>query len=149
MHRIHFTGELETGNKLVDEQHKRLFQIINEVREAIQRGKGPSVIQGTLLSLGEYASKHFRMEEGLMAQSGYPALEFHQRKHRHLTAQVLQFLDSVNAGEEVYVMDVIPLLSKWLQKHILVDDKKYITFLQGQNENRPGKPGKMPLEVRA
>ena len=46
----------------LDEQHQKLFALLNALHEAMRQGKGQAVVQDTLRELATYTVTHFRAE---------------------------------------------------------------------------------------
>ncbi len=63
---------LETGNLMVDTQHRELFAAVNQLHDAILAHNDIEVLGGILYRLQRYTAVHFRDEEDLMAQVAYP-----------------------------------------------------------------------------
>ena len=59
------TKDLETGNALIDSEHRQLFAVINKLMDACSQGKGRDQIASTVQYLNDYVSKHFSDEEQL------------------------------------------------------------------------------------
>lgn len=57
-----WTPDLETGNSLIDGQHKELIEAINKLLDACGNGKGRAEIEATLVFLNNYVVKHFNDE---------------------------------------------------------------------------------------
>jgi hemerythrin len=64
-----------------------------------------------------------------MKLHGYPEYEIHKMKHEKMTASVLQYIEKLESGESVNLIDVFQYLKDWLKKHILQTDMGYSAFL--------------------
>ena len=60
--------EYSVGNDLLDEQHKRLIEAVNELN-------GGAALGEVLATLRQYGDEHFRTEEGMLEASDYPDLD--------------------------------------------------------------------------
>ena len=69
---------LESGNILIDQQHKQLIDAINNLLQACSTGKGRAEIAKTTKFLYDYTQKHFRDEERLQMQYRYPDYPNHK-----------------------------------------------------------------------
>ena len=78
--------------KSIDEQHKKLVSIINELNNAMLYEKGRSVIGKVLKDLVDYTVSHFDYEEKLMEKNGYSDLENHKQIHKDLLKTVGKFM---------------------------------------------------------
>ena len=61
-----WSDELLTGDAHVDLQHRTLFQMVEELGDAIAEGRDEAVLTDTLFAVLLYAGEHFRDEEALM-----------------------------------------------------------------------------------
>ncbi len=116
----------------MDEQHKVLMSLINELHDAMKAGMGKEVTGKTLKRLSEYTKTHFADEEALMRQHGYSGLNEQKTEHAKLTQQVLDFDKDYNAGKITLTMEVMAFLKKWLNDHIGNTDKKYGPYLNSK-----------------
>ena len=118
--------------KEVDEQHKKLIGMINDLHEAMTQKKAKEVLGDVLKKLADYTVFHFSTEERLMRSNGYPEYEEHRDKHQKMTTKVLALQDELKQGKITLSMEVMDFLKNWLDKHILGTDKKYSPFLAGK-----------------
>lgn len=123
--------EYNTGIREVDEQHKRLVKLINDLHLAMQDGKGKDVLGGILDQLVDYTKVHFRSEETMLMRQGYAGLGSHQKIHSNLTDQVIALRDKYRSGSLTLTMQTMTFLKDWLRNHILIEDMKYVTALKG------------------
>ena len=113
----------------VDEQHKKLISLINEMYDAMVVGKGRDVVGPVLTELVEYTQYHFDTEERLFREYAYPELEKHKKIHDELTDKAKKLKESFDQGNKMITIDVMLFLSDWLNIHILEEDQKYSDFL--------------------
>lgn len=73
--------ELETGNSIIDTQHRQLIQTISNLMDALKAGKGSTEIEKTMRFLADYTAKHFTDEEKLQLQYNYPDYVNHKKMH--------------------------------------------------------------------
>jgi hemerythrin len=116
----------------IDEQHKKLISLINQLAEAMSVGKGRDVLNGVLAELVEYTEYHFEAEERLFREHGYPEHERHSQAHDELTAKAQELKGAFNRGETKLSVEVMLFLSTWLNRHILDEDKQYEPYLTGK-----------------
>ena len=123
---------LETGNELVDSQHKQLFELINELHDAIVDGDALETQQSILDRLLAYAETHFLDEEKLMASVGYPGLAAQQEMHREYTFETNRLAEDARASEMVLPITLAVFLHEWLTKHIRIEDRKIGEYIRAQ-----------------
>lgn len=118
------------GQKNVDEQHKTLVKLINELHDAMSLGKSKQVMSKVLQNLLDYTISHFSTEEKYMIKYSYQWYLPHKSEHRKFVEKVASFQKGYNEGKMVLSLDIMSFLKDWLVDHILQTDKKLGLFLQ-------------------
>jgi len=126
---ITWNDSYSVGVVLIDNQHKRLINIINELSDAMGAGKGKDVLGKVLQELIQYVNTHFKTEEDYMVKYSYPEYEAHRYEHEKLTDEVKRFYEDFNAGRALLTIQIMNFLRNWLMDHIVVKDKKFGKFL--------------------
>jgi hemerythrin len=126
---LDFTDKLSVNVSIIDQQHKVLIEIINDLHDAMAAGKGKAVMDDVLLRLIDYTKMHFSTEERLMAQYNYPDRVSHETQHFQLTSQVGQLYIKVKENKTSVTIETMEFLKDWLNHHILETDKKFGAFL--------------------
>jgi len=108
-----------------DAQHKRLFDIINQLGDAMRTGKGQEVLAKTIGELLTYTRTHFQQEEALMKKANFPQLAPHQAMHRKFIGDVEKLDRDLREGHSANSVQVLDLLRDWLLNHILKVDRTY------------------------
>jgi len=114
----------ETGLAEVDAQHRQLVGLVNQLGEDAHSGDAARIDQA-LAELAEYTVYHFRSEEGIMEAAGVSAVhaDRHRATHQRFVAQVVDWINRRNAGEDIHLAALIEFLANWLVFHILGDDQ--------------------------
>ena len=124
--------EFSVGYADIDSQHKRLFQLADQLHAAMTAGKGKQVLGNTLNNLISYTKRHFSDEEMLMERHRYPGISQHKAEHHALTEKVVQFQKAFAEGRATVTMELLQFLRNWLVQHIGVVDKKVAAHFQQQ-----------------
>jgi len=124
-----WTDDLSVKISSIDEQHKGLVNLINELHEAMRRRKSASHLIAIVGRLKDYTVYHFDTEEKLFHKHGYPATAEHIQEHRKFVENVLAFEKDLQQGKVTVTMDVMRFLKNWLTGHIKGTDKKYSGYL--------------------
>lgn len=128
-----FTKDLETGNAMIDQQHKQLIDAINALLDSCAKGKGRAEIQTTLDFLNNYVVKHFGDEEKLQLQSKYPDYTNHKKYHETFK-QTVRDIDAEykrDGATIVFVSKVNQSIAGWLLNHIKREDVKVAQHIKG------------------
>ena len=129
---IDWSNSLSVDIKELDDQHKKLIELINQLNDAMKVGKGKDVIGKVLGSLIAYTQSHFATEERLMQAHSYPSYIIHKKAHDDLTKQALDLQKKFETGNLAITIEVMGFLKDWLSKHIMNTDKQYSPFLKGK-----------------
>ncbi len=130
---VEWTDDLSVGIEEIDEQHKILVNLINRLfDETVLHQATGNVIEEILHELVEYTVIHFAVEESLIRIFHYPGTESHTRHHDELKAQVLDIQAKIQRGEATINNELLMFLKKWLENHIISEDKLYGPFLLKQ-----------------
>lgn len=78
---IEWSGDLETGIGVIDEQHRELFRHINALLTACHEGKGRDAVGDVLNFLEDYIVLHFTAEENIQLHYSYPVYPLHKAMH--------------------------------------------------------------------
>lgn len=124
--------EFSVGVDALDNDHKILFDLVDQFETATSMGKSDEHISAVLETLVDYTKGHFVREEEMMEKYGYPGLAEHREGHRQLTAQVTDFCNRYEGGDTTITNDLVAFLNNWLQIHILDEDMQYKSTLEGK-----------------
>jgi hemerythrin-like metal-binding protein len=122
--------DLAIGIGAVDEDHRKLFGLINNLQTAIYYPAGETFERQALNELVDYTKYHFTREEELMERNGYPELAAHKRQHQEMIAKVQSYLDAYESDREGTVQALTLFLKDWLIHHIAGTDRQYGPFLR-------------------
>ena len=111
-----------------DQEHQRLFKILNTLHSAMVEKKANEILGQILEELIQYTKTHFADEEAAMIRYGYPELERHRELHEALTAKVLDFQKEFKAGKNFLSASLMNFLNDWLVNHIKGADFRYSEF---------------------
>ena len=121
--------EYSVDHSEIDTQHKRLFQLADELGTAMTQGKGKAALATTLASLIDYTQRHFATEERLMQTHHYPDYAAHKKQHDDLTAKVVELQKGFAAGRTSLSVEVLQFLKDWLVNHIGKSDHQIAAYL--------------------
>ncbi len=135
---IEWTPAMSVGVPLLDEQHQRIVSIINYLVAA----KGPRIsadaVDVALVQLRRFVDEHFRDEELILEECGYPALAEHRQEHREYRARLAEHSRRALGGEELMSDELVHFVREWWEGHILGEDRKYCAFLSSTDAKSRG-----------
>jgi hemerythrin len=126
---IEWPDDLNTGISIIDEQHKRIVQYINELHAARMQ-EDTHLVGEVLGELVDYTISHFAFEESLMEKADYPFVDPHKKVHSLFVERVGVFVERHKAGEDVGE-ELLYMLHKWLFNHIRNEDGDYAKVVLG------------------
>jgi hemerythrin len=129
--------DLETGNAVIDNQHKQLFVAVHSLVDAYRNGNGRDEVEKTMEFLVGYTLKHFADEEALQKKYDYPDFLAHKRAHSEFkgVAQELVKELSRNGPTDEFISKVYVIVGEWLVNHIKGDDFKMAAYVQQRERN--------------
>lgn len=133
---IKWRDEYSCYDETIDMQHRKLIELINDMNEIAKLDDGLDrydEMVSIFEELKDYAVYHFGHEEKMFAEHGYDSFntKIQVLEHKSFVNKVssinLYDLDEDQIGT---ARDLLNFLSKWLDHHILVIDKKFGEFLK-------------------
>jgi len=115
------------GIAVIDAQHKQLFRMNDELEAGLQTGIRPEELGALLTRLGEYAVRHFTLEEKHMAKAEYPGLAEQQETHRSFVARFTEIHeDFTKNGMSRDIIDTLRgELIDWIREHVTNMDQRF------------------------
>jgi len=126
---VSWSSNLSVGINEIDEQHKALISILNELHNAVRYNQGAGICLEIFDRLIDNTKTHFAVEENLLDMSDYPHYEDHHAEHTALLEEVQLIRNRVISGEIKISFKLLHFLRTWLTKHILGSDKAYANYL--------------------
>lgn len=129
---VRWRDSYSVGIKSIDEEHKNLLRLINNLQTAVRYYTGEDFERRALGELMEYTKVHFAREEELMEKYEFPGYAEHKRQHDEMAARADKMVaryeqDAVGAMDEISTF-----LRDWLINHINGTDQAYSEFLTGK-----------------
>lgn len=118
------------GIRKIDEQHMHLFEILNQLCNAVNAEDPNKALRKILQELSEYTKYHFQTEESLFKENKYPDYDKHKHEHDHFIAKVIDFLYQYDTQKMTVSLDIYRFLSEWITEHIVKMDHQYAGFLK-------------------
>ena len=137
MSQLEWSKEYETGHRLVDEQHRSLFELFKELGILLDEPQN-HVTQEKLNELVDrlaiYVVEHLEAEENLMIRSRYPAFQEHRAEHQQLAKHTQALIHKHEGARVSLIREFHAHALDWILDHIGVHDKKLAQFLQDRTE---------------
>lgn len=134
---MQWTEDLAVGIEKIDEQHRELFEKINDLVAAVKQSVCKYKIGDTIKFLEDYVVFHFGEEEKLMQQFGYPGYPAHKDQHEKFIAnfnELKKELPKLEGGKKPGSYDLSvetnQVVVDWILDHIAKVDKQLGAFLK-------------------
>lgn len=122
---IGWRNEYSVGNEEIDNQHKKIFKLINDLYEAFITKKDDLSTDEVLAALRDYSVNHFKTEEKMFERYNYVHKAEHKKEHESFINTVDKIIEESKGNKKLLSMKLTNFLQKWLINHILEEDMKY------------------------
>ncbi|HIJ64283.1 MAG TPA: bacteriohemerythrin [Rhodospirillaceae bacterium] len=116
-----------TGIDDIDEQHRQMVDLINQLNQSIRDKADEAVIRSLFEDLTALTRLHFDTENALMAKYCYPRRQEHNFEHGRLLADVPHFRIRLKKGGDLFVLQSV---KDWWLHHIITDDLPLGDFIR-------------------
>ncbi|MBF0627924.1 MAG: bacteriohemerythrin [Magnetococcales bacterium] len=125
-----WTDTLNTGMKDIDDDHRKLVDMINQIHKLLKESAGKDEVGKIITALADYTHFHFGREEKLFDLHKYPETPAHKAKHVKLLNEVAALAKRFEEGDFAAPMDLLNLAKIWLVNHIIKTDMLYVKFFK-------------------
>lgn len=122
--KMDWVPEYNTGIDVIDDQHRRILDYINEIDEMSQnmdRARTRQILDNII----DYTQSHFTFEESLQEEAGYKYRIPHKRVHDLFIKKIELYREQFEQGQAIEA-ELHEVLAKWLINHIQHDDADYV-----------------------
>jgi len=123
----------KTGVTEIDQDHKVLIDLINDLYEAMQDGSGGALLLPIFSALKHYTETHFAKEESYMVKCDVPDQGSHFQEHRLMVEKLADLERRHRKGEAAISLQTLTFLRDWLKNHICAVDQAMASQLRDQN----------------
>jgi len=113
----------------IDQQHRLLINLINDLYMAIHENKSTEATADFLTRLKEYTLMHFATEKEIMSGNNYPGLNDHLSQHKQMILKLAEVESKYVSGKLGLCSELIIFLREWLTKHICESDKALAEYI--------------------
>ncbi|MDR2786474.1 MAG: bacteriohemerythrin [Treponema sp.] len=119
------------GIPLIDDQHKKLIELTNDLYDACREGTEAARIRFREAAHGtvDYVKYHFAAEEKLLENVKYPDFSLHKKEHESFVMKILEGVKDFEEGKQFVPNIFVRYLKDWILAHIAVEDKKYAEYI--------------------
>ena len=130
---LSWNDAFSVGNSDLDQDHKHLFKLFNDLSQAMKEGKTKQAITPILDALIDYTAVHFKREEEIMATGNFPDLASHKKLHEAFVSKALSVRDQFRSSNaNTLAIETLEFVKKWLIDHIQKSDRAYAPYVRGR-----------------
>ena len=129
MKKLEWKKELSVGVETIDNDHKKLISITNDLIDAVTQEKDLKIILDIFDELEAYTRYHFEREEAYMDTSCVHITSIdrkhHKAQHRYFIDKLVRFRQRIESGENENQEErfaILEFLVEWLLNHIIHED---------------------------
>lgn len=114
---LEWSPSMSVGMYLIDEQHKELVHLINDIADAKTQTSGRIEISRLIRRFFDYTANHFRAEEALMDHNIYPEYFAHVQQHLGCSQKALDFHVRFMREQEFDMNEFQEYIVRWFVDH--------------------------------
>ena len=129
---VTWTHKLSCGVKVIDDQHKGLVDLVNEMFKHVtgndvqERDYFNRVIQEAV----KYVKDHFATEEKIMLATKFSGYTEHKKEHDSFVLAVVANIRDYESGKRYTLSTFTRFLKDWVLSHIAMMDKQYFEYFR-------------------
>lgn len=127
---ISWSEHYNVGVSCLDEQHKGLVSLVNELYETIVNRHRADNLSEAFNALIHYTETHFVEEELMMSRAKYPNLASHKAQHQQIRMEIKRLEQRYQQGDKAAPMELLKFMNGWLCQHIMDADQAYAPYME-------------------
>lgn len=145
---MEWSDSFSVGVALIDEQHKELVNLTNDLYGVCDKGEvaAREMFYLAVKKAAAYVRYHFSTEEQIMERVEYPKLQEHKQEHASFAQEVLDNVKKLEEGKFIMPIQFVNFLRDWILTHIAVMDTDMGNFLKQLKKS--GKLEKITVKLK-
>lgn len=115
----------EYGIPIIDQQHKKIVTMMNNVVEKLEVEKISDDIKRECQIAIIIVAEHFSDEERLLEDIGYPGLSQQKELHKKIMLKLQNVRREIDLENDVLSQGIVGEFREMFKRHILEEDRKY------------------------
>ncbi|MGK2905572.1 MAG: bacteriohemerythrin [Desulfuromonadales bacterium] len=125
--------DYKTGIAKIDQDHRTLVNLINDLYEAMQDGSGGALLLPIFSALKHYTETHFAEEERYIIEHDAPGQKKHFQEHELMVEKLADLESRHRKGEAAISLQTLTFLRDWLKNHICIIDQEMASHLKDKS----------------
>ncbi|MDR2746136.1 MAG: bacteriohemerythrin [Treponema sp.] len=128
---VEWDDKYSVGIPLIDEQHKELIRLTNELYQGCLAGDDAACdfFFSTIRSAMDYVKCHFSAEEKILENIRYPYLAEHKKQHEDFVLKMVEDVKNFHGGKKFVPNNFVRFLKDWILSHIAISDTQYGRYI--------------------
>ncbi|MDR0669342.1 MAG: bacteriohemerythrin [Treponema sp.] len=128
---VKWDDKYSVGIPLIDEQHKELIRLTNELYQGCLAGDAAAqdFFFTTIHKAMDYVKYHFSAEERILENIKYPYLAEHKKQHDDFVFKMVEDVKSFQGGRKFVPNNFVRFLKEWILSHIAIVDTQYAKYI--------------------
>jgi len=120
------------GIKIIDEQHKGLVDLVNDMFNHVTEDEEQEqkYLNKVINEAVNYIKVHFATEEKIMDATKYQGYAEHKNEHIKFIMTVIEHVEKFNSEKRISLMSFSKFLKEWILSHIAVVDRQYFVYFK-------------------
>lgn len=120
---LEWDSNYETGNEIVDSQHRYFADLINRVAMSFKETDDDTYREKLISELRKYADFHFTSEENIATSHRLAGVSGHHQRHLELLEEFNHHAADLKKGSQT-VDQFMNFLTDWFVGHTVYEDQK-------------------------
>jgi diguanylate cyclase (GGDEF)-like protein/PAS domain S-box-containing protein/hemerythrin-like metal-binding protein len=133
--RLVWRRDLESGLSVIDQEHKGLFELANQLLTTIVAGRFTADTAPCLARLLAHTKSHFKHEISTLMRMHYPDVVGHDLIHKQLLHKAEELQARYLDGELDPLVLIHFIVYDIVDQHIMVEDQKWFDFVYRGQES--------------
>ena len=129
---VTWTEKLACGIKIIDDQHKELVNLVNEMFDHVTGNyvQEHDYFNRVIQEVVKYVKQHFAAEEKIMVAAKFEGYAEHKKEHENFIRTTVENIRDYQAGKRFTLSTFTRFLRDWILSHIAFVDKQYFECLR-------------------
>jgi hemerythrin len=121
---LEWKPEYSVGIASMDDEHREMIDLINDVYAKLGTSSDPDAIEDCLENIYSTISLHFALEERIMREQSYAEYVEHKEDHEDLLDEIRDLMDEFFADQDAGARLLKKRLSDWFARHFASFDAR-------------------------
>ena len=129
---VEWTDKLACGIKIIDDQHKGLVDLVNEMFDHVSGNyvQEHDYFNRVIQEAVKYVKTHFATEEKILIATKFAGYAEHKKEHENFIRTIVENIKEYESGNRYTLSTFTRFLKDWVLSHIAFMDKQYFEYFR-------------------